>query len=124
MGSRGAFVSVKTGNFTFREDGRLYKSVGSVGGIKILIQTEGSVKAPEYSHSANRMYAIVQKGAVKHLVYYDAQHKQCACIDFGHTHGGMRPHKHLYLDHKSPAAPLNAKDKKYIAKLKRRYPLK
>ncbi len=90
----------------------------------MLIQTKGSVKAPEFSHTANRIYAIVQRGAIKHLAFYDENHRQSACIDFGHTHGGLRPHKHLYLDHTSQAANLNAKDKKLIAKLKRRYILK
>ena len=53
MGSRGSMVSVKTSNFTFREAGRIYRKVGMVGNIKVLVQTSGSVKAPEYSHTAN-----------------------------------------------------------------------
>ena len=69
MGSRGSIVSVKTSNFTFREAGRIYRKVEMVGNIKVLVQTSGSVKAPEYSHTANRIYAIVQNGEVKHLAY-------------------------------------------------------
>jgi hypothetical protein len=124
MGSRGAFVSTKLGNFIFREGNRIYKSVGTVSGINVLIQTKGSIKAPEFSHTPNRIYAILQDGAVKHIAYYDKNHHQSACIDFGHKHIGECPHKHLYLDHKSPGAPLNSKDRKNIAKIKRRFPLK
>ena len=108
-------VSVKTSNFTFREAGRIYRKVGMVGNIKVLVQTSGSVKAPEYSHTANRIYAIVQNGEVKHLAYYDKDHHQAACIDFGHPHDGLRPHK------QGEGVNLNSKDRKLIAKLKRRY---
>ena len=122
MGSRGSMVSVKTSNFTFREAGRIYRKVGMVGNIKVLVQTSGSVKAPEYSHTANRIYAIVQNGEVKHLAYYDKDHHQAACIDFGHPHDGLRPHKHLYMNHKKgEGVNLNSKDRKLIVKLKRRY---
>ena len=123
MGSRGSFVSTNTGNFTFREGHRLYKCIGRISGVEVLMQTKGSVKAPELSHSPARTYAILQGNIIKHIAYYDQEHHQSACIDFGHTHGGLRPHKHLYLDHKSPASPLNAQDKKLIAKLKRKYKL-
>ncbi len=121
MGSRSSFVSVKTGNFTFREGRRTYRKVGMVSGIKVLVQTSGSVKAPEYSHSPNRIYAIVQNGEVKHLAYYDKDRHQAACIDFNHPHKGKVPHKHLYLNHEGETADLNSKDRKLIAKLKRRY---
>lgn len=51
MGSRGAFEDVVTGNFNFVEGGQTYKSIGEVDGIKVLVKTSGSVKAPEYSHT-------------------------------------------------------------------------
>ena len=126
MGSRGAFINVNVGNFTFREGGRIYKLVGTISGIKVLIQTKGASKAPEFSHSPNRMYAILQNNTVKHLAYYDENHRQAACIDFNHEHHGLRPHKHLYLNHKKEddAMPLNSKDRKNIEKLKRRYHLR
>jgi len=126
MGSRSDFVSVNTNNFTFREGSKRYESVGTVSGIEVLVQTTGSVKAPEYSHSPNRIYAIIQKGTVKQMAYYDENHRQSACIDFNHEHQGLKPHKHLYLSHKKgePAAALNSKDRENIAKLKRRYKVK
>lgn len=47
-------------NFHFKEGGQNYHSVGEVDEIQVIIQDSGSVKAPEYSHTANRSYAIVQ----------------------------------------------------------------
>ena len=48
------------GNFHFKEGGQNYHSVGEVDEIQVIIQDSGSVKAPEYSHTASRSYAIVQ----------------------------------------------------------------
>ena len=76
MGSRGAFENVDLGNFHFKEGGQNYHSVGEVDGIQVIIQDSGSVKAPEFSHTANRSYAIVQNGKLKHLTFYDETHSQ------------------------------------------------
>ena len=59
------------GNFHFKEGGQNYHSVGEVDEIQVIIQDSGSVKAPEYSHTANRSYAIVQNGKLKHITFYD-----------------------------------------------------
>lgn len=121
MGSRSDFVSVNTNNFTFREGRRKYESVGTVSGLKVLIQTSGGVKAPEYSHSPNRVYAVVQNGKIKHIAYYDSNNRQAACIDLNHFHNGKMPHKHVYLDHQGEAFDLNSKDWKIIKTLQRKY---
>ena len=79
MGSRGAFVNVSTGNFTFVEGGKRYYSIGSLSSdsnVKVLLQSEGTVKAPEYSHTADRVYAVVQNGLLKHISFYDKNHKK------------------------------------------------
>lgn len=47
------------GNFHFKEGGQNYHSVGEVDEIQVIIQDSGSVKAPEYSHTANRSYDLV-----------------------------------------------------------------
>ena len=54
MGSRGAFVDVEMGNFTFKDNGQVYYSIGSLSSdknVKILVQEKGAVKAPEFSHT-------------------------------------------------------------------------
>ncbi|GEM_PF-3065593 len=124
MGSRGAFVNVEKGNFKFIEGGQTYRSIGEVDGVKVLIKTSGSVKAPEYSHTANSVYAVVQKGQLKHLSYYDENHNQSASIDLLHSHCGLRPHKHLYLNHSDNGIAITKKEQALIDKIRRRYNLK
>ncbi len=126
MGSRGAFVDVNAGDFTFVDSGQTFNSIGEVDGVKVLVRTAGySVKAPEYSHTANRTYAVIQDGKLKHLTFYDENHNQYASIDLLHEHGSKRlkPHKHLYLDHTDDGIPINDSELKLINKIKRRFNL-
>jgi len=101
MGSRGAFIDVNRSNFNFTENGQHYEKIGEIAGVQILNQTYGAVKAPEYSHSSNRIYAVIQSGKLKHLTFYDENHKQVKSIDFGHPHGINKvvPHVHYNMVH-------------------------
>lgn len=101
IGSRGAFINVDRGDFNFVLNRKLYESIGKIGEVNILIKCSGSVKTPEYSHSSNSVYAIIQKGKLKHLAFYDYNHKQIKSIDFLHTHGINKviPHVHFNLNH-------------------------
>lgn len=123
MGSRGAFENVDLGYFSFKEDGQNYHTIGEVDGIQVIIQDSGSVKAPEYSHTANRIYATIQNGKLKHLSFYDENHKQVVSIDLLHQHHGLMPHKHLNLDHSDSGIPITVDDEKMIRKVKRRFGL-
>ena len=128
MGSRGAFVNVNMGDFTFKEDGQNYFSLGTLSddeNVKILIQDKGSVKAPDYSHTAGRIYAVVQDGKLKHLSYYDEKHDQAICIDLMHTHQKVMPHVHFYLNHdkKLPGVPPTAEQLALIERIKKEYRL-
>lgn len=124
MGSRGAFENVHTGDFTFREGGQLYHSIGEIDGIKVLIMDAKRVKAPEYSHTAERIYAIAQNGELKHLAFYDENHDQSVCIDFLHPHHKVQPHKHLYLDHSDKGIPITKEEQRIADKIRRRFHLK
>lgn len=125
MGGRGAFVDINSGDFTFKSGAQVYHSIGMYGKIKVLVQSSGSVKAPEYSHTENRVYAIVDKGALKHLAFYDKKHMQAVSIDLMHSHKGLIPHKHIDLNHKNdPGIPLSDAEKAMISALKRRFHLK
>ncbi len=77
------------GNFHFKEGGQNYHSVGEVDEIQVIIQDSGSVKVPEYSHTANRSYAIVQNGKLRQLTFYDETHSQVVSIDLMHQHHGL-----------------------------------
>lgn len=102
MGGRGAFKNIDSKDFTFVEGGQTYVKVGEVAGVEVLIRKgKLSVKAPEYSHSASKIYAILQDGEIKHLSFYDENHKQVKLIDFMHTHGinHVKPHVHFNMTH-------------------------
>lgn len=124
MGSRGAFIDVNRGNFSFAENGQHYETIGEITGIQILKQTFGAVKAPEYSHSSNRIYAVIQNEKIKHLTFYDENHKQVKSIDFGHTHGENKviPHVHYNLMHNKNevGTPPSAADWQLIIKIKKK----
>lgn len=123
MGSRGAFADVNTGNFSFVDGGQTYHSLGEIDGVKVIIRDKGSVKAPELSHTANRIYAVVQDGKLKHLTFYGDDHKQAVSIDLLHPHHGLMPHKHLNLDHSDSGITLSADEEKLVKKIKRRFGL-
>ena len=129
MGSRGAFVDISSGNFTFIDGGQHYKSLGTLKGdpnVKIIVQDSSNVKAPEYSHTAGRIYAVVKDGVLKHLAYYDDNHNQAVSIDFLHAHNGVQPHRHMYLSHNKNDSgdPPTAAEKKLIRKIKKEYHLR
>lgn len=63
-----------------------------IDGVKVIVRDKGSVKAPEFSHTANRIYAVVQDGKLKHL----------------------------NLDHSDSGIPLSAEEEKLVKKIKRR----
>lgn len=126
MGSRGAFVDVNTGNFSFVSNGQNYFSLGSLStnhNVKVLVQAKGSVKAPEFSHTEGRVYAIVQEGRLKHVTYYDEKHNQAVSIDLTIPHDKKLPHKHLYLDH-TTAYDISPDEQALINKIRKEYKLK
>lgn len=128
MGSRGAFVDVNTGDFDFVENGQHYMSLGTLSSdsnVKIIVQDSNNVKAPEYSHTPGRLYAIVKDGQLKHLAYYDEFHKQAVSIDFAHEHNDVKPHRHVYLSHnkKDPGVPPTDSEKTLIKIIKKEYGL-
>lgn len=128
MGSRSAFVDVNVGDFTFVEGSKHYKSLGILKdnpNVRIIVQDSNNVKAPEYSHTAGRIYAIVKDGFLKHLAYYDEEHKQTVSIDFAHEHNGVRPHRHVYLCHNKndPGIPPNEAENELIDKVKKEFNL-
>lgn len=129
MGSRGAFESVELGNFMFKEGGQHYKSIGTLRGdinVKVIIQDSKSVKAPEFSHTPGRIYAVVKEGQLKHLVYYDENHMQSVNIDLAHPHKGVQPHRHEYLSHNKndSGIPPTAAEEALIKKIKKEFHLR
>lgn len=126
MGSRGAFVNVGLRDFTFntglRSNQQTYKTVGVIDGVHIIVQDKGlSVKAPEFSHTANRKYAVIQEGKLKHLSFYDENHVLIKVIDFGHVHDNKKPHVQYNSLHIGKSDSPTAQDWKLIKKIARKY---
>jgi hypothetical protein len=129
MGSRGAFVDVGKGVFDFVQGGQHYMSLGTLSGnpnVKVIIQDSNAVKAPEYSHTAGRIYAVVKNGELKHLAYYDDAHKQAVSIDLAHEHQGVKPHRHVYFSHNKddPGIPPTPEESALIKKIKKEFKLR
>lgn len=129
MGSRGAFVDVSTGNFSFKAGGQHYKTIGILStntNVKIIVQDTSNVKAPELSHTPGRIYAVVKDGNLKHLAYYDENHRQAVSIDLAHPHKGVQPHRHVYMSHNKndPGVPPTPSEKKLISQIKKEFHLK
>lgn len=126
MGGRGAFIDVCNGDFHFVEGGKRYHSVGVVGNTKVLVQDKGASKAPEFSHTADRSYAVIQDGKLKHLAWYGKNHEQLESIDFLHSHNGVRPHKHIGLNHgkNTPGIPISQAEADLADKIRKEFHLK
>lgn len=119
MGGRGSFVNVNSGNFAFREDGQTYFAIGMIGdNIKVLERPGTSVKAPEYSHTENRIYAVMQKGELKHIAFYNDKHELTKSIDFLHSHDGKQPHVHYDVYHKGKVTSPTSEDQKIIGQVR------
>lgn len=135
MGSRGAFINVNLGDFHFKTDSdgneiHEYYSLGTLSSnpnVKVIMQKEGSVSAPEFSHTPGRIYATVQDGKLKHLSYYDENHNQSVSIDFKHAHHGLKPHAHYGINDHNPNSPAKPPTKEQLAlanKIKKEFHLK
>ena len=73
MGSRGAFVNINKGDYRFVSGGQIYNAIvfDESSNVKYLVQSSGSIKVPDYSHTANRIYAIFDnKGNNKSIGIY------------------------------------------------------
>lgn len=77
------------------DGGQNYKAIGidKQTNAKYLIQEKGSVKVPDYSHSANQIYAVIQNDQVKTIAIYPTMEAllEGTCID-------NRPFKDVIMD--------------------------
>lgn len=122
-GSRGAFVNIDLNDF-FKENGQIYHSVGFEDGIKYLIQEDhkGGKKIPDYSHTDNRIYVLIEKGEVKSIGIYE-NHIKVKSIDLKHTHTNkttgekLKRHYHTDLHHQGNAYPLGKDELELVNKI-------
>lgn len=125
MGGRGSFMDVNTKNFMFKEGGQTFVTRQIIDGVKIIEKIDGrAVAAPQFSHTADSIYAIIQNGELKHIAFYDENHNQVRSIDLLHKHQKMIPHVHINLNHDGPAYPLTQKEIDLINRIRKEGNLK
>lgn len=85
-------------------------------------QTFGAVKSPEYLHSLNSTYAVIQNEKLKHLTFYDENHRQVKSIDFSNLHvkNKVVSYVHYNMAHNNePVTLLLVSDWQLINKIKK-----
>ena len=101
-----------------RPGGQIYNTIGfdESSNVKYLIQSSGSIKVPDYSHTANRIYAIFDNnGNIKSIGIYE-NHIKVKSIDLGHAHyeptldKTLTAHYHTDLYHRDSAKELSESD--------------
>lgn len=124
MGSRGAFINIDQQDFRFKDGGKIYTTIKLYKNIQILIQQKGSVKVPDFSHSSNAIYAILQNGEIKGIGIYE-NHEKVKSIDLKHQHTNddgeifKEGHYHTDLFHSNIAFPLSKEDKELVGLIKK-----
>ena len=80
----------------------------------------------DYIDDNSRMdMVVVQDGKLKHLTYYDQQHRQHISVDLLHPHKGVQPHIHVDLNHdpNSPGVSPTTEQIELIKKIKKEFHL-
>ena len=96
MGGRGAssgWSVDKRGN-PKNPYGSQYRSVLTVGNVKYVQKNSKSSETLMETTTHGRVYAVVDRGEVKSVVYFDNQNKRSKQIDLA-DHHGMSPHTHI-----------------------------
>lgn len=96
MGGRGASSAWsvdKRGN-PKNPYGSQYHSVLTVGNVKYVQKNSKSSETLMETMTRGRVYAVVDRGEVKSVVYFDDQNKRSKQIDLA-DHHGMSPHTHV-----------------------------
>ena len=91
MGGRGASSGTsKKGNAY----GSQYHSVLVRGNVKYVEKNSKDAETLMETMTPGRVYAVIDRGEIKSIVYFDSENKRSKQIDLRHQHGGMSPHTH------------------------------
>lgn len=91
MGGRGA--SSYTSKLRNRY-GSQYKTLLTAGNVKFVEKNGRGSEALMETMTPGRVYARVESGELKSIVYFDADGKRAKQIDLDHVHKGVAPHTH------------------------------
>lgn len=90
MGGRGTFAVGNNVLFT-------YKTVGKIGGIKILEGLVGKHGLPEEAHSSFAYISLYNDGRVKQIRVYGKDHTSSVDIEYSAHQGHAKLHAHYYI---------------------------
>ena len=116
MGGRGASsASSRLGNAY----GSQYRSLLTVGNVKFVEKNGRGSETLMETMTSGRVYAVVDRGEVKSIVYFDSRNMRSKQIDLSHRHSGFMPHVHhgyLHneLDSGKGAARLTPAEKRMV----------
>ena len=71
-----------------------YHSLLAVGNVKYVQKNSKSAETLMETMTSGRVYAVVGRGEVKSIVYFDNQNKRSKQIDLA-DHHGISPHTHI-----------------------------
>ena len=91
MGGRGASSGIsRLGN----PYGSQYHAVLTVGNVKFVEKNSRDSETLMETMTRGRVYAHVEGGDLKAIVYFDNENKRSKQIDMDHAHLGVSPHAH------------------------------
>lgn len=126
MGGRGYHNDVK-GYLNSNKRTCEYSKISEISNNKVefIVDTvsPGGPVAPEFSNTANKIYALVNKHGtgLKSITFYDENHEQKISIHLDHTHHGESMHMHSGMKKGRDFIPYNHKYDKIVNEIVSKY---
>ncbi len=104
MGGRGASSGMshyerKDGTILENPYGSQYHTVLQSGNIKLVTKNERESETLMETMTRGRVYAHVEGGNIKSIVYFGNDNKRTKQVDLDHVHKGEAPHTHHGYNH-------------------------
>lgn len=105
MGGRGSSSGIsKYGNAY----GSQYHALLVSGNVKYVEKNSPSSETLMETMTAGRVYALVDRGEIKSVIYFDSEKLRTKQIDLTHSHSGIIPHTHHGYLHNELDSPKGA----------------
>ena len=96
MGWRGVLSGTSRADNPY---GSQYHSLLTVGSVKFVSKNDRDSETLMETMTRGRVYAHVEGGDLKSIVYFDNENKRSKQIDIDHSYKGERPHTHHGYNH-------------------------
>lgn len=125
MGGRGASSGMshyerKDGTILENPYGSQYHTVLQSGNIKLVTKNERESETLMETMTRGRVYAHVEGGNIKSIVYFGNDNKRTKQIDLSHAHDGKKPHTHHgyeFAKGAHTATRLSAKEREMVERV-------